>query len=120
LAFNSRDEVLLVKRPSQGIWAELHCLPLFEDEAELTALLTPELTQQTESLPAIKHVLTHKDLHLHTWRVQPDPAQARRLARTVSGRWCSLAEWQALGLPAPVRQLLMSSSGRPARDDGAG
>lgn len=119
LALNPRDEVLLVKRPSQGIWAELHCLPLFEDEDELTALLTPDLTCQVESLPAIKHVLTHKDLHLHTWMVRADSAQVRRLSTAVSGRWCSPTEWQGLGLPAPVRQLLMSSSGHPARDDGA-
>jgi A/G-specific adenine glycosylase len=120
LAINANDDVLLVKRPSQGIWAELHCLPLFEDEAELTALLTPELTAKVVHQPVIKHVLTHKDLHLHTWVVRPERAQARRLLTAAAGRWCSSADWQSLGLPTPVRQLLTSSFGHPARGDEAG
>jgi A/G-specific adenine glycosylase len=120
LAFNPQDEVWLVKRPSRGIWADLHCLPLFEQEADLMACLPPAAARQSVSLPVFKHVLTHKDLHLHTQLVRLGAAQARQFASTGSGRWCAPSEWHALGLPTPVRQLLTSSMGHPARGDDAG
>jgi A/G-specific adenine glycosylase len=50
--------------------------------------------------------LTHKDLHLHPvagqYRRQPMPGR--------DGAWFGMREWPALGLPAPVRRLLESSS----------
>ena len=48
------------------------------------------------------HVLTHKDLHLH-------PVRATLSRKGLTGRdggWFRPAEWEVLGLPAPVRKLL--------------
>jgi A/G-specific adenine glycosylase len=119
LAVNAKDEVLLVKRPSRGIWAELHCLPMFAQAATLEAQLPVAVARQAVSLPVVKHVLTHKDLHLHTQHVQLSAAQANQLARALSGRWCAATEWEKLGLPTPVRQLLTQTFERPARGDDA-
>jgi A/G-specific adenine glycosylase len=51
-------------------------------------------------------VLTHKDLHLH-------PVQLAAGARSLGaqGGWFAPDEWSALGLPAPVRKLLLAASG---------
>jgi len=48
------------------------------------------------------HVLTHKDLYLHTWRL-PLPDQSQQWE---SGRWIAANAWPGLGLPAPIRKLL--------------
>ncbi len=119
LAVNPQGEVLLHKRPSSGIWADLHCLPLFEEEAAVMAVLPGRVSQQATHLPVMMHALTHRDLHLHTLRVPVGSRQADALARTVSGRWCSPDVWASLGLPAPVRQLLTQTLARPARGGGA-
>ena len=119
LAMNPHGDVLLVKRPPKGIWADLHCLPLFEEASSLTALLPAAVVRQAVHLPVMVQALTHRDLHLHTLRVQVGARQAEALARAVSGRWCSPEVWVSLGLPAPVRQLLTQTPAHPARGGGA-
>ena len=119
LAFNPRGEVLLVKRAQQGIWAGLHCFPMWEDQAAVLSLLPAAVQRQAQHLPALHHVLTHRDLHLHTVQVVMGQRQADALAQAVSGHWHGPEVWPALGLPAPVRQLLTQRSWRPARDGDA-
>ena len=106
LAFNGRGEVLLVKRPASGIWASLHCLPIFESEDVLRAMLPASLSRAAWVRPVIQHVLTHRDLFLHTVEVDVGVRQADGLSRATGGRWCHPQEYLALGLPAPVRTLL--------------
>jgi A/G-specific adenine glycosylase len=54
---------------------------------------------------AFKHVLTHKDLHLHpVFLTLPKAVKLDALKQ--DGRWVSAVDWPVLGLPAPVRQLL--------------
>ena len=119
LATNPQREVLLVKRPSRGIWADLHCLPVFEDEASVASLLPASAVRKVIHLPVMVHALTHRDLHLHTQWVSLGARQAEALGQAVSGRWCAPGAWTHLGLPAPVRQLLMQMPERPVRDVGA-
>jgi A/G-specific adenine glycosylase len=93
--------VWLDRRPTPGVWAGLHCLPLFESEADLRNALPGRFQELLQCEPAFTHVLTHKDLHLHACRVQL--AASNRLGE---GRWVMPEEWSTLGLPAPVRKLL--------------
>ncbi len=112
--------VWLERRPATGIWGGLYCLPVFESEEELRAFLPAVLDRRTELLAPVKHVLTHKDLHLipvlagFTVR-QKMPG--RKVASTVAsepdgveiyGAWFARDEWPGLGLPAPIRKLLES------------
>ena len=53
-------------------------------------------------LTPFKHVLTHRDLHLHPLRVQL-PAGRSPYGE---GAWVAASDWPRLGLPAPVRSLL--------------
>jgi A/G-specific adenine glycosylase len=50
------------------------------------------------------HVLTHKDLHLHPVRVAWPSDQIPEA--DANGAWMCRAQWEKLGLPAPVRKLL--------------
>ena len=94
--------VWLRPRPTPGVWAGLYCLELYDSDAELRAAVPPAYRERLEDLPVFKHVLTHKDLHLHPVRVQL-PVKVRL---SEGGGWQRAEAWPALGLPAPVRKLL--------------
>ncbi len=92
---NAQGQLWLQRRPQTGIWAGLHCPPVFEAEAALA----PWAGAGMQHLRPFVHVLTHRDLHLH-------PVLASGVPPPGEGRWCSAAQWADLGLPAPVRKLL--------------
>ena len=94
--------VWLSQRPTPGVWAGLYCLPLFDSEDALRASLPALHLLELIDLPAFTHVLTHKDLHLHTRRL----VLAEATTQPGDGRWVAPEEWPTLGLPAPVRKLL--------------
>jgi A/G-specific adenine glycosylase len=91
--------VWLQKRPTPGVWAGLYCLPVFASRQALEEAL-PAGTQVHAFEPFV-HVLTHKDLHLHPVQAPVPPAWSAG-----EGAWFGAAEWQGLGLPAPVRKFL--------------
>ena len=111
LAQRTDGAVWLTKRPGTGIWAGLHCLPVFESAEALDTTIavgngaerpaTSALAAREELAPFV-HVLTHKDLHLHPVHVSLE-AKAQL---GIEGAWVSAIDWPALGLPAPVRRLL--------------
>ena len=105
--------VWLEKRPSAGIWGGLYCLPVFDSDEALQAVLPERLDGSLQALPHFLHVLTHKDLHLAPWIAgfgadQPLPEAMTSASR--SGAWFSAAAWPGLGLPAPIRKLLQDAS----------
>jgi A/G-specific adenine glycosylase len=101
LRARTRDgAVWLHKRPSSGVWAGLYCLPTFETREALDEQL-PAGIAATDGA-AFKHVLTHKDLHLHPVDVRVD----RKRQWEGEGDWFGAQQWPGLGLPAPIRKLL--------------
>jgi A/G-specific adenine glycosylase len=96
--------VWLNTRPTPGVWAGLHCFPLFQDEKELHAAVPLGWRANLQAQAAFVHVLTHKDLHLHPWRLAVDASTGFPMP---GGRWVPADQWSALGLPAPVRKLLV-------------
>jgi A/G-specific adenine glycosylase len=101
-AQSAQGAVWLAKRPTPGVWAGLHCLPLFDSEEALHGVVPAQWHQHLRADAVFTHVLTHKDLHLHPWQLTlPDQA-----LDWDEGRWVSACEWPALGLPAPIRKLL--------------
>jgi A/G-specific adenine glycosylase len=102
LAEREDGAVLLAKRPTPGVWAGLYCLPLFETAQALEACLKPKEAAKLQALPPFVHVLTHKDLHVHVM-VLDAPSALPDL-----GQW--VADWQAVGLPAPIKKLLVARS----------
>ena len=95
----SDGAVWLHKRPQTGVWAGLYCLPAFESREALEGAL-PRNALAREGEP-FKHVLTHKDLHLH-----PVDVRLARKQRIGQGAWFAPGEWAGLGLPTPIRRLL--------------
>ena len=96
--------VWLQRRPAPGVWAGLYCMPWFDSHAELAASLPTRYHLALRDMQAFKHVLTHKDLHLHPVQVLL-PSSARVSA---DGKWFEADQWPGLGLPAPVRVLLQA------------
>ena len=101
-----RQRVWLVQRPPKGVWAGLWTLPEFPSTADAQTA-TAGWPGQGSWLPSFKHALTHFDWTLHplrwTW-----PQRAPALAGPTAGRWFTLEEALALGLPAPIRRLLQN------------
>ncbi len=108
-----RDSVWLVQRPERGVWAGLWSLPEFDSEASYGAV-TRDWPGRGEALATFTHVLTHLDwtLHPRRWLLSDRTARARVDAITTSlgdGRWCTVEVALAMGLPAPLRKLLVSA-----------
>jgi A/G-specific adenine glycosylase len=85
------------------VWAGLFCLPWFDSRDELLLALPGGLRMAVEDLDPFKHVLTHKDMYLHPLCVTVSKLSPLGPA----GQWFGADDWPTLGLPAPVRQLLL-------------
>ena len=98
------ERVLLVKRPAVGVWAGLWSMPEYASTLVLDEAVAQWAGHGTWQ-PDVQHALTHFDWLLHPllWRL---PARARPAASLPEGRWFSVDEALALGLPAPIRRLL--------------
>ena len=102
----TRDgDVWLMQRPQTGVWAGLYCLPVFESFDAFLAALPAKYHSQLQEGGVFKHVLTHKDLHLHPVELKL-PTSLKLGAAIGEGQWVAQADWPALGLPAPIRKLL--------------
>ena len=112
LWLTSTKGVWLQQMPDKGVWSGLWTLPLLPDSQALATLLGPTLSVQGETMPRIKHVLTHMDWWLSPVRLHvsdQDVAEAlaaRLTALDASGRWVPLGDLAQWGLPAPLRRLL--------------
>ena len=111
LCLQWRGDVWLQQRPATGVWAGLWSLPEFDSAAAFEAA-SATWPGQGESLPSFTHVLTHLDWTLHPIRwTMPDRTSAARRqpieSAWPSGRWFSLDEALAAGLPSPLRKLLL-------------
>jgi A/G-specific adenine glycosylase len=104
-AVTHQGDVWLMQRPQSGVWAGLYCLPVFESFGMLLSALPTRYHAQLHEGAVFKHVLTHKDLHLHP--VLLTLPNALKLGTALGGgHWVASIDWPALGLPAPVRKLL--------------
>jgi A/G-specific adenine glycosylase len=110
LAENRAGEVLLQRRPPTGIWASLWSLPEAEDHDHARDWYQRHLAgdyDQAEALAEVPHVFSHYKLRMHPlrWRDQ----QARAMVREDADlRWVSTADLPQLGLPAPIRRMLLA------------
>jgi len=104
-AVNGQGQVWLHKRAARGIWAGLFSLPVFDDEAALLAACPA--ASEPSFIEPWKHVLTHRDLHLHPVRVAILPGESPQS----EGQWVNAQDWPQLGLPAPIRLLLEGQKG---------
>ena len=104
------NRVLLVRRPPTGVWSGMWSLPEVADHDEARAFIATESTADFEAntpLPLIEHSFSHYRLHIAPllWR---DAAPAARISDNNGQRWQPLDALDEVGLPAPVRKLLLN------------
>ena len=102
---NGQGRIWLLRRPPTGIWAGMHCVPVFPDLESRDTFVNSlggngQLVQQ--ELQPFVHVLTHRDLHLHPLLIQANGM----IALAKDGDWLGPDQWPSVGLPAPIRKLL--------------
>ncbi len=105
------SEILLVRRPSTGIWGGLWCLPELseQEDAKLAARRWGvESATTCEPLPVIRHAFTHFELEIAPERVLAGKLSPR--AAEPGSLWLPLAELAGVGLPRPIERLLHTSS----------
>ncbi len=106
---NSMGQVFWLQRPMKGVWAGLYCLPVWEasSEAEFLAQIPRQWHSKCEFLDPVQHVLTHKDFQLIFVKTSLTEANLQDWPNTLEGKWLAHNEWQNLGVPAPVRKIMM-------------
>ncbi len=109
IILNANGEVLLERRPEQGIWGGLWSFPEYSGQLnELAAWLENNFSFRVISLDSwspIRHALTH-----FTMVITPILINVRQLNKNLEdqnhGRFFTIDEALGLGLPAPVSTLL--------------
>ena len=99
-------DVLLEKRPPQGIWGGLWCLPeigAHEVPAQVALTRFAATVDALEALPVVAHSFTHFSLD-----IAPLLCRVRRAGAVhAPGRvWLALDDALGAALPAPVRRIL--------------
>lgn len=105
---NAEDEVLLEQRPPAGIWGGLWSFPesAADDDATLKQILKTDwgvARAKPEWLAERSHTFSHYHLTMRPALVHK--AVLSQVSERPS-RWCKLGALPALGLPAPIKQLL--------------
>ena len=104
---NQRRQILLQRRGPHGVWAGLWSLPEADDSDSAWRIAQQHAQiDDANTLTPFTHTFSHYHLtiepllfdHVHT---------TQRVADAPDTRWCLAAELAALGLPAPVRRLLL-------------
>lgn len=98
--------VLLEKRPDQGVWGGLWCLPADTNLANELGLGTPI------RMASFVHELTHFRMVITPWRLDNTVGCTSSPSVTEPRRWVPLAKLSDYGLPKPVRGLLDDGSTR--------
>lgn len=108
---DSRGRVLLERRGPQGVWAGLWSLPEATDPGDAWRMAERHaLIDDAQSLVPFTHIFSHYRLNIEPLLFDR-ATQRRGIADNPQLRWCSADELGALGLPAPVRTLLLQING---------
>ncbi len=119
VAERNDGSILLTRRPQEGVWGGLWCLPEFNATAEASAFAARALSHVADAEPSplaqIRHAFTHFDLTITPLYLPcSGPAGLSGEPDTV---WYNPREPAPVGLPTPVRSLLdRLSDSTPARE----
>lgn len=110
---NSEGQLLLEKRPPNGIWGGLYSLPEYAIELSLEQLnhaIQADINMELETvrrLPPFSHTFSHYKLHLHPVEIITQ-ASITEVNDQHSRRWVSPDSLSTLGFPAPIKKFLDS------------
>jgi len=102
------SEIMLEKRPANGIWGGLWCAPQVDDGAEESNYLSRnnmQISQRTE-MDAFTHVFTHFRLHIRPvlFELTSKPLRIEQQGCV----WLDLGAALGAAIPSPVRQMLLN------------
>lgn len=102
LQINAEGQVWMQQRPPSGIWGGLWSFP------ELPHDEPPSWLASACALPPVWHVFSHFRLHIHPLLLRnvETETETESAVREGGGQWVTLAPLPALGVPAPVLNLL--------------
>jgi A/G-specific adenine glycosylase len=105
--------VLLERRPPQGIWGGLWCLPEFATESAARGFAAAELHGADiapQDLAPVPHAFTHFDLVITPLlaRCRGDGRSGAAVREGDDTLWYDMRAPARVGLPAPVQQILAS------------
>jgi A/G-specific adenine glycosylase len=106
---DGQRRTLLERRGPQGVWSGLWSLPEAADPDEAWRIARQHARiDDAQALAPFTHVFSHYRLNIEPLLF--DAVTPRRaVADAPHLRWCSQAELDTLGLPAPVRKLLQQT-----------
>ncbi|MEN9868072.1 MAG: A/G-specific adenine glycosylase [Pseudomonadota bacterium] len=117
-----QGQVLLLQRPSPGIWAGLLSLPELDGhQAEATPFSLDHAAQvllpfgsvvNSAPLPTVSHGFTHFKLEIQPYLIQM--GQRQSFAGQIECQWLNLADIEGAALPAPVKKLLLGIASEKA------
>ena len=100
------NDILLEKRPSNGIWGGLWCPPQFDDEdaAKDWFVLNEMDASEGQRLEKFTHTFTHFKLHITPLKIQLErkPVKSMQAGRV----WLDVAQALRAAIPTPVREML--------------
>ena len=103
------DQVLLVKRPSPGIWGGLWCLPELGDEEDAKAVARLRFgvsrAGTVRELPGIEHTFTHFRLSLRVIELPVTKIEAS--TNSPGTLWLAGDDLRNAALPKPISRLLI-------------
>ena len=104
IMFNQR-EILMVKRPTPGIWGGLWCLPEHQDSCQLKNVCEKKFgisLYQENKMPIINHTFTHFKLAIQPilYRAFSNPPLG------VGHAWKKVSDLNNIGTPTPVTRLI--------------
>ncbi|MEO7252185.1 MAG: A/G-specific adenine glycosylase, partial [Arenimonas sp.] len=103
------DRVLLVRRPPSGVWSGMWSLPEVQDHDEAREFLAHHSAVDVDAntpLALIEHTFSHYRLHIAPL-LWSNATATSRIGDNDAQRWHPLAALDEVGLPAPVRKLLI-------------
>jgi A/G-specific adenine glycosylase len=108
LVARQRDgSVLLSRRPENGVWGGLWCLPEFDSVTAAKAFSARQLRQarlEDTTRPVVHHAFTHFDLEIAPLHARCDGLEG--VMEGANTLWYNALAPQRIGLPAPIQQII--------------
>jgi A/G-specific adenine glycosylase len=104
---DKQQRILLERRGPQGVWSGLWSLPEATDPESAWRIAQQHARiDDAQALAPFIHVFSHYRLNIEPLLF--DQAAARqKVSDDGTSRWCSMSDLDTLGLPSPVRKLLL-------------
>jgi A/G-specific adenine glycosylase len=106
---NTAGEILFQKRPATGIWGGLWCFPECSPDDDIEKWLLAETGFSgsiIRKLSVIKHTLTH--FRMEILPIHLKVKQCNNVKETGDHQWCLAGDALKFGIPAPVKNLLIT------------